>query len=255
MTAPANLTGRCALVTGAARGIGFAIAERLLRAGARVVVNDLDASAVDSAVAELGPGAEGIAADVTDETAVQALIDATIARLGGLDLIVNNAGLDAPLQRTVDQDLATWQRVVDVNLRGTFLVARAGGRHMVGQQRGNIVNVASVAGLGPMPASNAYGVSKAAVTMLTRTLAAEWARHGIRVNCVAPGFVESPMLENLFGQAAGDADGCRKRIPQRRFGKPAEVAEVVTFLLSDAASYVCGAVVPVDGGWLANAGP
>jgi NAD(P)-dependent dehydrogenase (short-subunit alcohol dehydrogenase family) len=253
---PADVTGRRALVTGAARGIGFAIAERLLRAGAQVAVNDIDTDAVERAVAALGAGAVGIAADVTDQTAVQMLIHQAVERLGGLDFIVNNAGLDAPLLRSVEQDLATWQRVLDVNLRGTFLVAQTGGRHLLAQQRGSIVNIASVAGLAPMPASNAYGVSKAAVAMLTQTLAAEWARHGVRVNCVAPGFIEAPMLESLFSSSpAGNEDGCLRRIPQRRFGRAAEVAEVVTFLLSDAASYVCGAIVPVDGGWLTNAGP
>jgi NAD(P)-dependent dehydrogenase (short-subunit alcohol dehydrogenase family) len=250
-----ELAGRRALVTGAARGIGLAIARKLVGAGAHVALNDLDAIAVQAAAAALGESAFGIAGDVSSESSAKRLVDEAESRLSGLDCVVNNAGVHAPLERSTDQSMAVWQNVMDVNVRGTFLVCRESGKRMLSHRRGSIVNVASIAGLASFPASNGYGVSKAAVTMLTQTLAADWGRRGIRVNCVAPGLVDAPMLDSLLATPGSNRDACLRRIPQRRFGQPSEIAEVVAFLLSDAASYVNGAIVPVDGGWLANAGP
>ena len=250
-----DLSGQVAFVTGAARGIGLAIAATLQACGARVIVNDLDATAAAGAAAGLGTGALAIAGDVASEADCESMAAAAVAAAGGLHILVNNAGLGAPLRRTAQQELTDWQRVMDVNLRGTFLMSRAAVRVFTASGRGSIVNIGSVSGLSPMPASNDYGVSKAAVAMLTRTMAADVGRIGIRVNCVAPGFCDAPMLQELQNANAALGESYRKRIPLRRFGAPAEIGNVVAFLCSDLASYVTGAVVAADGGWLANGGP
>jgi NAD(P)-dependent dehydrogenase (short-subunit alcohol dehydrogenase family) len=250
-----DLNGRVALVTGAARGIGLAIATQLRDCGARVVVNDLHPDATRRAAATLGADALAVPGDVTSEAACEAVVATAVAGAGGLDILVNNAGVGAPLRRTGEQLSEDWQRVMDVNLRGTFLMSRAAIRKFSDARRGSIVNVGSVAGIAPTPASNDYGVSKAAVAMMTRTMAADVGRIGIRVNCVAPGFCEAPMLQEITDSNAGLGEAYRKRIPLRRFGEPAEVGTIVAFLCSDLASYITGAVIPADGGWLANAGP
>lgn len=248
-----DLSGRTALVTGAGRGIGFGIAQMLAEAGATVAVNDLDAAAAEDAAVRLGGASFAVPGNVTGDAEAGAIVAGVRDRGHGLDCLVNNAGVAAPLVPLGALCVEDWQRVIDVNLKGSFLMSRAAAAAMTG---GAIVNIASVAGLVAFPASHAYGVSKAGVVMLTMTLATELARRGIRVNAVAPGVIDAPMFDAML-RNDDDADTLSARVPLGRLGRAEEVGRAVAFLCSDAASYITGAVLPVDGGWQAfgGAGP
>lgn len=249
-----DLAGQTALVTGAGRGIGFAIAEVLREAGARVIVNDRRQADAERAAAKLGTDCLAIAGNVADEDECAAMLARAVELAGNLHILVNNAGVASPVRRTTQQILEEWQKVIDVNVRGTFLMSRAAAQIFCTARRGCIVNIGSVAGLGAIPASNDYSVSKAAIAMMTRTMATDLGRFGIRVNCVAPGFCDAPMLHELLNGDTSAAEASRRRIPLGRFGDPTEIAHTVAFLCSDLARYMTGSVIPVDGGWLANGG-
>ena len=257
MTAAAfTLEGRRALVTGAAGGIGLAIARLFSELGAKVAMADRDGDRLASAVTAVGPLAQAVPGDISSEDGVERLCGEVLAVFGPLDILVNNAGVTEPIKRTVDQDVADWQHVMDVNLRGTFLMSRAVARHMLARRSpGAIVNIASIVGLVGIPSSNAYGVSKTAIIQLTRNMACEWASRGLRVNCVAPGYIEAPMAMKIFAEGQVTQADIEKRVPSRRLGQDKEVAYAVAFLASDAASYVNGITLPVDGGWYAYGGP
>ncbi len=251
-----DLNHAVVLVTGGARGIGYAIAELALRCGARVAICDLGTKEVMAAASRLGPDVLGIAADVASEAAGEAAVAKVVERFGEINVLVNNAGVFEDIRGTLKQDLATWRRIVDINLQGTYLMARAAARAMTRDNPANaIVNFASINGLTGFRASNAYGVSKAAVAMLTKTLATDLAPRGIRVNAVAPGFVHTPMTRAIFDDGTIDRDIFLQRIPLGRFGEPAEVARAVVFLASTWSSYIVGTVLPIDGGWCAFGGP
>jgi NAD(P)-dependent dehydrogenase (short-subunit alcohol dehydrogenase family) len=254
MTAEYDLAGRRALVTGAAGGLGGAIVELLVRCGARVAVNDLDAAVAAEAADRLG-GACTAVGDITDEAGAAGVVEAAVAGLGGLDTVVNNAGLAGDFARTLDQPLEDWRRVMDVHVRGTFLISREAGRLLTVQRGGTIVNIGSITGVAGVPARNSYGVSKAAVGMLTQTLAGEWARYGIRVNCVAPGIIDAGLFHDIVDNTPVTREDYLERIPLGRLGGADDIARAVGFLLSDLSAYITGVVLPVDGGWLANAGP
>lgn len=255
-TARSEFGGLTALVTGAAGGIGLAIAERLNQGGARIVACDRDQTRLEAAARGLAPDAIAVAGDIGTEDGVETLVADAIAQAGSIDILVNGAGIAEPIVRTVDQKLPDWQRVMDVNLRGTFLVSRAVGRHLLARKAGGaIVNIASVAGIVGIPGSNGYGVSKAAIVHLTRTMATEWARKGIRVNCIAPGYIDAPMAMEMFADGRVDRKLIEKRTPVGRLGRPDEIADAVAFLASRASSFITGVTLPVDGGWCAYGGP
>lgn len=242
-----SLAGRRALVTGAGRGIGYACADALSEAGAHVILADLDArSAEDAAkrLADQGRSTEALGLDVTDSAAVTAAADA----VGPLDILVANAGvgrLPTAAEEVTDDD---WLAVHRVNLDGVFYCNRAFGRHMLAQGKGAIVNIGSMSGLiVNRPQGQAhYNSSKAAVHHLTKSLAAEWADRGLRVNAVAPTYIETPLT--AVAHENGMAAIWTRDTPMGRFGQVDEVASAVHFLASDAASLMTGAVVVVDGG-------
>ncbi len=242
-----DLTGKTALVTGAARGIGAAIATRLAEAGADVAVCDLKAEWLEetrAAIEAAGRRAFTYAVDVADSAAVDATVAAAFKDIGRLDILVNNAGItrDTLLMRMSDAD---WDAVLSVNLKGTFLFSRAVARPMMKQRTGSIVNIASIIGLIGNAGQCNYAASKAGVIALTKSSAKELAARNIRVNAVAPGFIQSKMTDVLSDDVKGRM---LDLIPLKRFGTPADVAEVVLFLAGDRSAYMTGQVLQVCGG-------
>jgi 3-oxoacyl-[acyl-carrier protein] reductase len=248
-THPFSLAGRVAFVTGAARGLGLAIAQGLAEAGARIalcdVSDDLDAAA--ESLRRAGHEVLACRADVRDEAALAAAFASAVERFGAVDGMVNNAAR-TPTASIWDVDSAEWDDVLAVNVRGTFFGCRIAARHMRARGRGRIVNLASIAGqLASAAAAPHYAASKAGIVALTRTFAAELAPHGVTVNAVAPSAIESPLLDRLPAER-------RARIvaatPLGRFGRPDEIAAAVVYLASDAAAYTTGATLDVNGGRL-----
>ncbi|HEU4941665.1 MAG TPA: SDR family oxidoreductase [Gaiellaceae bacterium] len=247
-----DLGGRTAIVTGGGKGIGRQMAQGLAEAGADVVVCARQAERCEAAAAELerlGVRALGLRCDVRDPEQVQAVVDRTVADFGAVDILVNNAGTVWGASPE-DMPLEGWNKVVDVNLTGVFLFAQAAGRAMIQRGAGGaIVNIASVAGLrgGPPEIMNTivYNATKGGVIAFTRDLACKWARHGIRVNAIAPGWFPSDMANFVLEQ---HGEELTSRIPLGRFGGPEDLKGVVVFLASPAAAYVTGHTLVVDGG-------
>jgi NAD(P)-dependent dehydrogenase (short-subunit alcohol dehydrogenase family) len=242
-----DLAGRLALVTGAGRGNGAAIAAGLAAAGARVIATDIDATAAAATAARIGGGAQGFGLDVADAAACAALAG-KVGALGTLAILVNNAGILLRGRLTDADAAAAWERTMAVNLGGIFNVTTAFVPALK-RSRGAVINIASINSFVAPVGAGAYAVSKAGVVQLTRALATELAEDGVRVNAIAPGMIETEM------SAATRADPERlgqfmRHIPMRRTGQPEELVGPVLFLASDAASYVTGAVLPVDGGYL-----
>jgi NAD(P)-dependent dehydrogenase (short-subunit alcohol dehydrogenase family) len=240
-----------ALVTGAADGIGWAIARRFAAAGCRVALADLAEERVRERAWELGREHIALSADVAEEAAVVRMVGDTLERLGGLDMLVNNAGIGDPQRPTLEQDAATFDRILAVHLRGTFAASREAARAMTESGGGAILNLASIAGLTGLPRRNAYGAAKAGIVAMTRGMACEWAGHGIRVNAIAPGYVRTALVAKLEAEGRLDGARIRRRIPMGRLAEPEELAEAAWFLCSPAASYITGTVLGVDGGWMA----
>jgi len=242
-----NLSGQSALVTGAARGLGRCIAETLAAAGAKVACIDVNTESLAETVAAIraaGGTAEPFACDVTQSDRVGEVVDEVVKLWNGLNILVNNAGVtrDNVLVRMKDEQ---WDLVLNINLRGTFLFTRAAARPMMKARGGRIINVASVSGLMGNPGQVNYSASKAGVIGLTRTVAVELASRNITVNAVAPGFIATDMTAKLGEEILQEV---RKQIPLGRLGDPQDVADAVLFLASDAASFITGHVLTIDGG-------
>jgi len=254
MSAPAiRFDDERVLVTGGASGIGETVARVLSDLGARVVIADLNREQLDPAAQRTA--AVGITqGDVASEADAERMVGETIAALGGLDLVFNSAGIGDDLVPVHEQSVERWQRVVDVNLKGTYLMCRAASRPMLRQRRGAIVNVSSIVGLGGFPRRSAYAAAKAGINHLTHTLACEWGPSGIRVNAIAPAYTLTPMVQALLERKAFDPTILERRTPLGRLARPEEMARTAVFLLSDWASYITGTVLPVDGGWSAFGG-
>jgi NAD(P)-dependent dehydrogenase (short-subunit alcohol dehydrogenase family) len=244
-----RLAGRRVLVTGAASGIGRAIVERYVGEGARVALVDLEREAAEHA--RVAAGAElAVAADVTDGSAVNAAVAAAVEALGGLDGVVNNAGIPM-VGRVEDLAEADWDRVLAVNLKAAYLVSRAAWPHLRAAGGGAIANTASVAGMWATEGQPGYAAAKSATIMLSRCMALDGARDGIRVNAVSPGFIRTPMLERFLADQVDPAAveaAISSRHPLGRLGEPADIAEAFVYLLSDESRWVTGSNLVVDGG-------
>jgi 3-oxoacyl-[acyl-carrier protein] reductase len=242
-----KLTGRVALVTGAAQGIGKAVALLLARNGADIIVSDINLEKAEETANEIksiGRKALAVKGDVANWNDVERMVEVILEKFAKIDILVNNAGItrDKLILRMTEED---WDAVLDVNLKGTFHCTKAVVRHMAKQRSGKIVNIASVVGeMGNAGQAN-YSASKAGVIGLTKTIAREFAQRGININAIAPGYIETPMTEALPEKAKEEL---KKLIPMERLGKPEDVAEAVLFLVSEESSYVTGQVLNVNGG-------
>lgn len=243
-----TLTGKKALITGGASGIGAAVVDLFVGLGAEVCTVDLQSSGVASAQVH------SLRADVSSEEDGLSVTRQAIEAMGTVDVLVNCAGIPDTYTPTLEQNLASWQRIVDVDLTGTYLMCKAVGAHMVKRRAGAIVNISSIVGLAGFPRRNAYGAAKAGVIMLTRSLASEWGAMGIRVNCIAPGYIRTPLVDALVDARKVDIDRVERRTPMARMGRPEEIAQAAAYLSSDWSSFVTGATLPVDGGWSAFGG-
>jgi NAD(P)-dependent dehydrogenase (short-subunit alcohol dehydrogenase family) len=242
--------GKTAIVTGAASGIGLAIARDLAESGATVVVSDLDADKTEAMAAEIGHGALACVADVADAAAVEALVGFAMQRTGRLDLLVNNAGIGGPLGPVGDYALEEWHRVIDVNLHGVFYGTRYAVPAMKTGGGGAIVNIASILGSVGFAGASAYVSAKHALLGLTRATALDHAANGIRANAVGPAFIHTPLVDSALDETA--QAGLAGMHALGRMGTPEEVSGLVCFLLSDRASFITGSYHLVDGGYTAQ---
>lgn len=259
-----ELEGRIIIVTGGETGIGRATVQELARAGARVVIGGIledEAAATVKSASEAGT-VEFHKSDVRSAAEVDALIDGTVAKYGRIDGLINNAAIFDGFASCIDTSDALWDQIININLRGTFYACRAALRHMVAAGRGKIVNIASVGGLVGMADGASYTASKHAVIGLTKHIGCYYAKHGIAVNAVCPGVIETSIRGNSIrilgadapkmGGVGADPDWLQRTVPQQRKGAPAEIANMVLFLLSDKATYMAGQCFVVDGGWTAK---
>jgi NAD(P)-dependent dehydrogenase (short-subunit alcohol dehydrogenase family) len=249
-----SLADRVALVTGASRGIGRAIAVTLAAAGAdcALVARSRETlQAIADEISALGRRAEPLAGDVADATAVERIVRETLARFGRIDVLVNAAGVSPIFKRAEEIEPTEWDAILATNLRGTFLCCRAVGRTMLERGSGSIVNLSSIGAQVGLARLAAYNASKAGVEALTRTLAIEWAPRRVRVNAIGPAFVRTEMTEGLY-RHEGLHRAIVERTPLARFAVPEDLVGAALFLASDAAGFVTGTTLPVDGGWLAQ---
>ncbi len=242
------LKDKVAIITGSGRGIGFDIAQKFLQNGVKLVISDVSQELLDDARKKLESGGEvlSVPCNVTDSAAVEKLISGTVEHFGSVDIVINNAGVtrDGLLLRMKEDD---WDFVLNVNLKGAFLVTQAAAKVMIKQKSGRIINMASVVGLMGNAGQTNYSSSKAGLVGLTKSSAKELAGRGITVNAIAPGYIETEMTANLPEKAI---QAFLDQIPLKRAGKPDDIANTALFLASDMASYITGQVIQVDGGML-----
>jgi NAD(P)-dependent dehydrogenase (short-subunit alcohol dehydrogenase family) len=245
-----SLDGKVAVVTGASRGIGGALASALARAGAAVALLGRDAQALSAAQAALavkGHAVMHVTADVGVNSSIEAAFDAVLGSMSRIDILINNAGVEEPCA-SLDVGEALWDRIIDTNLKGAFFCAQAAARRMT--HGGSILNVCSLTSEIGIPGAAPYGASKSGLAGLTRTLATEWAAKGIRVNGIGPGYFRTALTESFYQDEQWQR-AMLQRIPQRRFGRLDDLGGAAVFLCSDAAAYITGQILYVDGGYMA----
>ena len=249
------------LITGGADGIGWATAKLFKSSGYRVALLDIEAGLVLKRASELGVEHLGIQCDITSEASVDSAVASIHKNFGRIDVLVNNAGIGDQAVGTLDQKVNLFDQVLLVHLRGAFLISQAVLRIMKAQvkdvygHRGAIVNMSSIAGLLGIPGRNAYAAAKAGIVGMTKSMASEFAAKGIRVNAIAPAYVKTHLVDNLIERGAINVSAIEARTPIGRMADPIEVAEAIYFLASPKASYITGAILPVDGGWSSFGAP
>jgi 3-oxoacyl-[acyl-carrier protein] reductase len=244
-----RLKDKVSVVTGSGRGIGRDIVLAFAREGAHVVVNDIDPATAEQTAAEAakaGVGSLAAAGDIAQKAAVDRLVAAAVGRFGRIDILVNNAMKIVP-GKLEELSEEAWDTTMNIGLRGAFLVSQAAARHMIAQQSGAIVNIASIAGLFPYNWAGSYSVVKAGLIMLTKLQAVEWALHGIRANAITPGYIRTPGTEAMYADPE-IYEGRRRGVPMGRVGSGDDITGVAVFLASDEARYTTGSVVGADGG-------
>lgn len=247
-----SLEGETTIVTGAAQGLGKTMATALASAGSDVAIADIDLDGAREAAAELDGDTEVIAVqvDVTDESAVERMVARVTDQLGPIDVLVNNAGIveNSPAE---DTSIESWRRVMEVNVDGVFLCSKHVGRRMLEQDGGRIVNISSMSAFDTnVPQKQtSYNTSKAGVSMMTRSLAVEWAEEGIRVNAIAPGYMRTELVDEVLAENPEMEETWLENTPMDRLGRPEELQELVVYLASDASSYMTGSTVRIDGGY------
>ncbi|MCK8099868.1 dihydroanticapsin 7-dehydrogenase [Bacillus sp. 2CMS4F] len=252
-----NLTDKTVLITGGASGIGYAAVQAFLNQQANVVVADIDAAQGEVMVRqENNDRLHFVQTDITDEAACQHAVQSAIDTFGGLDILINNAGIEivAPIH---EMELSDWNKVLQVNLTGMFLMSKHALKHMLAAGKGNIINTCSVGGVVAWPDIPAYNASKGGVLQLTRSMAVDYAKHQIRVNCVCPGIIDTPLNEKSFMENnEGTLEEIKKEKakvnPMLKLGNPEEIANVMLFLASDLSSYMTGSAITADGGYTAQ---
>lgn len=252
-----NLTDKTVLITGGASGIGYAAVQAFLNQQANVVVADIDEAQGEAMIRkENNDRLHFVRTDITDEPACQNAIRSAVDKFGGLDVLINNAGIEivAPIH---EMELRDWNKVLNVNLTGMFLMSKHALKYMLKSGKGNIINTCSVGGVVAWPDIPAYNASKGGVLQLTRSMAVDYAKHNIRVNCVCPGIIDTPLneksfLENNEGTLEEIKKEKAKVNPLLRLGKPEEIANVMLFLASDLSSYMTGSAIAADGGYTAQ---
>jgi NAD(P)-dependent dehydrogenase (short-subunit alcohol dehydrogenase family) len=246
-----RFSGKVVLVTGGAAGIGHGIATAFAEEGARIAIVEIDAEAGEAAAKAFegrGLSARAYPCDVSNYDDVQRAIAAAIRDLGGLHVLVNNAGVSFVGPHTQDTTIEVWQRSVDVMQTGVFYCSQVAGRHFIQQREGTILNISSIRGFSGNPGRIAYCATKAAVIMMTRVMAAEWAKFGVRVNAIAPGITRTPMWDADVARGAIDEANLVSLVPMERMCMPAEIGKLATFLASADAAYITGDTITIDGG-------
>jgi len=248
-----DLEGRCSIVTGAAMGLGKAMAEALAEAGSDIVIADINMEAAEATAAELsriGTRVTAMRCDVTNPDQAEQLVLSVLEAFGRIDVLVNNAGI-AKHVKIEDMKIEDWRTIMDVNLNSVFIMSQIVGRVMIRQKRGSIINIASMSGLivNTPQCQCAYNVSKAGVIMLTKSLASEWAEHGIRVNSIAPGYMKTELTRPYFEGNGEMVQRWMDLSPMKRPGTPDELQGIALYLASDSSSFVTGAVFSIDGGY------
>lgn len=250
----ADLRDKVVWITGAAKGMGFAMAQAFAAQGARLALLDVDEAGLDRARGLLGMDATRCltrTASVTEPDAMDAAADAIVDAFGRIDVLIANAGISMN-KPTLEVTAEQWLRTVNINLNGVFYCAQAAGRHMLPQASGSIVCMGSVYGVSTAPNRAAYCATKAAVVALSKSLAAEWGSAGVRVNALCPGYVQTPFLADLVEQGVLDRASLESRIPLGELATPEQIAEVALYMASNASRYMTGHAMVVDGGWTAD---
>ena len=246
-----EISNKIAIVTGASRGLGKAIAIGLAKAGANVVVTDvLDVSGTVNEIKKLGQDVIGIKVDVSKKQDIEKVVQQAITKFGKIDILVNNAGI-LRMGNAESMKQEDWEKVIQVNLTGQFLCAQAVGKQMIKQKSGKIINIASIAGLGGYAQSAPYSASKAGIILMTKTLAVEWGQHNIQVNAICPGVFATDMTDN-FLKDKQFMEMIKARVPLRRYANPDELVGTVIYLASKSSDYMTGHALVIDGGWTAG---